>query len=69
MRLALNADYSIVVMSEFDAMKKADSLRRYSNFANLINISGPIPGINIKDLTATLERDTKKWIPVFRIPL
>jgi len=56
-------------MSEFDAMKKADSLRRYSNFANLINISGPIPGINIKDLTATLERDTKKWIPVFRIPL
>jgi len=55
LRLALNADYSIVVMSEFDALKKADSLSRYVSFANLINISGPIPGLNIKDLTATLE--------------
>jgi hypothetical protein len=53
LRIALNNDYGIILMSEVDVLKNANSSRRHANFANLINLSGPVPGI--KDLIAYVE--------------
>jgi len=53
LRLAVTNDYGLIVMTEVDAVKNATSNLRHANFTNLINFSGPIPGI--KDLYGYVE--------------
>jgi len=53
LRLAVTPDYGLIVMTEVDALKNAASTARHANFANLVNFSGPIPGI--KDLYGYVE--------------
>lgn len=53
LRIAINDDYGVILMTEFNALKNALSNQRHADFANLINFNGPVPGI--KDLTFYLE--------------
>lgn len=53
LRIAINDDYGIILMTEFNALKNALSNKRHADFANLINFNGPVP--LIKDLTFYLE--------------
>jgi Putative MetA-pathway of phenol degradation len=51
--LTLPQDFSATFQTEFDALKDADDSRRHANFANLANISHPVPGID--NLSAVIE--------------
>jgi hypothetical protein len=53
LRIALNEDYGVIFMTEVDALKNANSSRRHAQFANLVNVNGPVPGI--KNLYAYVE--------------
>ena len=51
--LNLPQDFSLILMTEFDALKNANDSNRHANFTNLINLSHPIPGID--GLSAAVE--------------
>jgi hypothetical protein len=51
--LTLPKDFSLILMTEFDALKDANDNLRHANFADLINLSHPVPGID--GLTAYVE--------------
>jgi hypothetical protein len=53
LRVAINDDYGVILMTEADTLKDATSARRHANFTNLVNFNGPIPGL--KDLTGYVE--------------
>ena len=49
----LPADFQLLIVPEFDALKNAANSGRHANFVNLINISHAVPGIT--DLTVLAE--------------
>jgi hypothetical protein len=53
LRINITNDYGVIVMSEVDVLKNAESSNRHANFANLVNFSGPIPGLTA--LTGYIE--------------
>jgi hypothetical protein len=53
LRLAVTDDYGVIFMTQVDALKNANSSNRHANFVNLVNFSGPVPGI--ENLTAYIE--------------
>ncbi len=53
LHVSVTSDYGFIFMTEVDALKNALSSNRHANFANLVNFSGPVPGV--KNLTAYVE--------------
>ena len=49
----LPSDFTLLLAPEFDAFKNALNSGRHVNYANLVNLSHPVPGI--KDLTVAAE--------------
>lgn len=66
--ITLPQEFSLTLMTEFDALKDADDSRRHANFANLVNLSHPVPGIQglaaIAELFASVGTD-KATPPVY----
>jgi hypothetical protein len=53
-QVILPADFILEVMTEFDALKRANDSKRYANFINIATLSHPVTFIS-KDLTASVE--------------
>lgn len=54
MQINLPADFSLILQTEVDLLKRANDSLRYASFANLASLSHSLPFIS-KDLSATLE--------------
>jgi hypothetical protein len=53
-QINLPQDFSLVLQTEFDALKNANDSRRHANFVNLASLSHPLSFIS-KDLSLTVE--------------
>ncbi len=54
LQINLPQDYTLILQTEIDALKNADGDRRHANFANLADLSHPLPFIS-KDLSLSVE--------------
>ena len=54
LQLSLPEDFTLILQTEFDALKSANGSRRYANFVNIASLSHALPFIS-KDLSATVE--------------
>ncbi|SFK20060.1 transporter [Methylocapsa palsarum] len=54
LQINLPQDFSLVLQTEFDALKDANDSRRHANFVNLASLTHPLSFIS-KDLSVTVE--------------
>lgn len=54
LQINLPADFTLILMTEFDALKRAADSKRYANFINIASVAHALPFIS-KDLSVTVE--------------